>query len=160
VGTTAFTHKLIFYQGPARGNPQSRKLSLPSVHNRQGQDLWPRDENDQKARTKLERKDTPVYRRIIQTARRWIYELGDAVKSARVERLQSPESLVPTLVSLQVGHMQKLLNLDDCRTPFWSASPNLDIIFIKCSFPTSSTRWSSGFSNRFFPSHSDAHRES
>ncbi|KAF7367198.1 hypothetical protein MSAN_00980100 [Mycena sanguinolenta] len=43
--------------------------------------------NDDKARTKLERVDTPAYRGLIATARRWIYDLGDNVKSARVERL-------------------------------------------------------------------------
>ncbi|KAK7020396.1 hypothetical protein R3P38DRAFT_3549619 [Favolaschia claudopus] len=53
--------------------------------------------NDDKARTRDERKDDTSYRAKIASARRHIYELGKGIKSAVVERILSPQSLVPTL---------------------------------------------------------------
>ncbi|KAK7064901.1 hypothetical protein R3P38DRAFT_3302318 [Favolaschia claudopus] len=53
--------------------------------------------NDTKARTRDERKDDTSYRTKIASARRHIYELGKGIKSAVVERILSPQSLVPTL---------------------------------------------------------------
>ncbi|KAK7022667.1 hypothetical protein R3P38DRAFT_3196064 [Favolaschia claudopus] len=56
--------------------------------------------NDDKARTRDERKDDTSYRAKIASARRHIYELGKGIKSAVVERILSPQSLVPTLNTL------------------------------------------------------------
>ncbi|KAF7346657.1 hypothetical protein MSAN_01803300 [Mycena sanguinolenta] len=53
--------------------------------------------NDDKARTKLERVDTPAYHGLVATARHWIYDLGDNVKSSRIKHLLKPTSFVLTL---------------------------------------------------------------
>ncbi|KAJ7611461.1 hypothetical protein B0H17DRAFT_966994, partial [Mycena rosella] len=52
--------------------------------------------NDMNARIKLERTDHPTYQRHVDDARNWVYQEGNGVKSAGVERMLEPESLVPT----------------------------------------------------------------
>ncbi|KAJ7695909.1 hypothetical protein B0H17DRAFT_929882, partial [Mycena rosella] len=91
--------------------------------------------NDMNARIKLERTDNPTYQRHVDDARNWVYQEGNGVKSAGVERMLEPESLVPTKVRLDLKLCARR-STSHCRTLSLNAFQNSASIFTKCLFPT------------------------
>lgn len=55
------------------------------------------------------RQDTPWYRSMIETARRWIFDKGYLVGGAAVSRLLKPKSWVPTRVRISICFDHSLL---------------------------------------------------
>jgi hypothetical protein len=96
---------------------------------------------DRKARTSLARVDDCQHRRIVSTARNFIYQRNYGVDSKAVERLLKPLSLVPT--SVRIWLLQELRSLILSilgRMPFLNDSPSLVLISSQYFWSTSCTR--------------------
>jgi len=80
--------------------------------------------------------DTPSRQQKVDMTREWIFEKGYGVKSAAVERVLGPESLVPTRVTNNIFHRTSLnlANLDFLRTYFLLDFSHSVSIFFHCSF--------------------------
>lgn len=96
---------------------------------------------DDRRRNTASRIDSTARNFDINTARKFIYENGEGVKSAAVERVLRDKSFVPTTVCPMFAIFQSSSRFPDKsndRMPFLRFC-TLDSIFSKCLYPTSCT---------------------
>lgn len=89
--------------------------------------------------------DTPSRQQKVDMTRKWIFEKGLSVKSAAVERVLAPESLVPTRVLDQFSFPQHLTDLDFLRMHFLLACFHSISISFPCLCPIYFMSSNSGF---------------